>query len=422
MKIVQLEAENIKRLRAVEIVPQSNTVIVGGKNGHGKTSTLDSIVFALGGKRALPEKPVREGQDAGVVCLTLDNGLTIKQHIKADRTTKLEVRTGDGIKSAQPQDVLDRLFGTLTFDPLAFAYMAPKQQVELLKELVHLDFTELDRKRQTIFEDRTAINRVATELKGQLAALPVHEDVPADEVSVTELSSQLAEINTRREGYADVQRERAQLDQELRRNEQRISEIHEQLESLKDQLEAARERSEAAIRKIGKMDAWLAETTPPDPSEINAKIAKADAVNRKVRENKKREEVLQQIEQQKAHSEELTAQIEAIDKAKRDELAAAVFPVDGLSFDEKTVLFKGIPFEQISGAEKLRVSVAMGIALNPELRVLLVRDGSLLDEDNLALLQSMADEHDVQIWIERVGKGQEVSVVIEDGSVEEVRA
>lgn len=422
MKIVQLEAENIKRLRAVDITPQTNTVIVGGKNGHGKTSTLDSIVYALGGKRALPERPVREGADAGVVCLTLDNGLTIRQHIKADRTTKLEVRTGDGIKSAQPQDVLDRLFGQLTFDPLAFAYMVPKAQVELLKELVHLDFTELDRRRATVFEDRTAINRVATELKGQLAALPVHDDVPGDEVSVTALSEQLATINESHQVYRGVQQEKLNLGSEAHRNAQRVLEIEDQIADLQTQLANIRERNETISRKITKMDAWLSETTPPDPSEINAKIAEADAVNRKVRENKKREEVLQRIEQQKAASDELTAQIDAIDQAKRDQLKAATFPVDGLSFDERTVLFNSIPFEQISGAEKLRVSVAMGIALNPQLRVLLVRDGSLLDEDNLALLQSMADEHDVQIWIERVGKGQEVSVVIEDGSVEEVRA
>ena len=38
MKIVKLEAQNVKRLKAVEITPQGNTVVIGGRNGQGKTS------------------------------------------------------------------------------------------------------------------------------------------------------------------------------------------------------------------------------------------------------------------------------------------------------------------------------------------------------------------------------------------------
>jgi len=100
------------------------------------------------------------------------------------------------------------------------------------------------------------------------------------------------------------------------------------------------------------------------------------------------------------------------------QLAAAKFPVEGLSFDEAGVLFNGIPFPQASAAEKLRVSVAMGIAMNPEFKVMLIRDGSLLDETNLATVAKMAAKSGAQVWIERVGKGKECQVIIEDGYVE----
>lgn len=36
MKIVRLTAENIKKLRAVEITPTGEMVIISGKNGSGK--------------------------------------------------------------------------------------------------------------------------------------------------------------------------------------------------------------------------------------------------------------------------------------------------------------------------------------------------------------------------------------------------
>lgn len=80
--------------------------------------------------------------------------------------------------------------------------------------------------------------------------------------------------------------------------------------------------------------------------------------------------------------------------------------------------FNGVPFVQASAAERLKVSVAMAMALNPELRVICIRDASLLDDDSKRALMALAEEHDYQIWYEVVGDGGEVGVVIEDGEVQ----
>ena len=42
---------------------------------------------------------------------------------------------------------------------------------------------------------------------------------------------------------------------------------------------------------------------------------------------------------------------------------------------------------------------------------------SLLDEDSLALLEQLAVEHNLQVWVERVGKNDKTAVIIEDGTV-----
>ena len=55
MKIHQLEIENVKRVKAVKIMPaQNGLTIIGGKNGQGKTSVLDALAWVLGGDRFRP--------------------------------------------------------------------------------------------------------------------------------------------------------------------------------------------------------------------------------------------------------------------------------------------------------------------------------------------------------------------------------
>ena len=55
--------------------------------------------------------------------------------------------------------------------------------------------------------------------------------------------------------------------------------------------------------------------------------------------------------------------------------------------------------------------------MNPELRVLLIRNGSLLDGDSMKSLAEFAAANDAQVWIEVVTSSKDgVSVFIEDGS------
>ncbi len=84
------------------------------------------------------------------------------------------------------------------------------------------------------------------------------------------------------------------------------------------------------------------------------------------------------------------------------------------------VVYKNLPFAQASKSEKLRISASICCAMNPALGVMLVHDGSLLDDDGLKFLADMAEENGMQVWVERVGEGEECSVIIEDGHVKGV--
>ena len=103
-------------------------------------------------------------------------------------------------------------------------------------------------------------------------------------------------------------------------------------------------------------------------------------------------------------------------KTERAEaLARAEMPVEGISIGDGEVLYKGLPFAQASAAEQIRVSMALGMASNPRLRVLRIVDGSLLDDDSLAMIGEEAGKQGFQVWIERVDTSGKVGVLMEDG-------
>ena len=82
-KITSLELENIKRIKAVQIMPtESGLTIVGGKNNQGKTSMLNAIMWILGGDRYRPSEPYREGSVTPPYGkINLSNGLVAGQQL-----------------------------------------------------------------------------------------------------------------------------------------------------------------------------------------------------------------------------------------------------------------------------------------------------------------------------------------------------
>lgn len=155
----------------------------------------------------------------------------------------------------------------------------------------------------------------------------------------------------------------------------------------------------------------------PEVAPLVQRLTAADETNKAVRAKLQRRELEKELQTYATFAQRATNRIAELDEKREQALSAASFPIDGLSFDDEGVLYNGVPFAQASAAERLRVSVAMAMAMNPQVRVIRITDGSLLDSDNLRLIETMAKDKDFQVWIERVDESGEVGVVIEDGQV-----
>jgi hypothetical protein len=215
MKIVSLVAENVKRLVAVEIKPDGNLVELSGKNGAGKTSILDSIQWAIEGAKHIQAQPIRKGQAEARIRLDLGEVIVTRRFRRLEDgtpDTSVVVESREGARFGSPQRLLDSFLGALTFDPLAFSRMAPRQKFEQLRQFVPgVDFEAIDGMNRKDFDDRTQANRKAKEARAAAASIDVPVDLPAgfaDERAFVDELERAGQHNTEIE-QAKASRERA---------------------------------------------------------------------------------------------------------------------------------------------------------------------------------------------------------------------
>jgi len=350
--------------------------------------------------------------------------MTVTREFKPKGRSTIKVAAKNGATFPSPQAMLDKLVGHFGFNPLEFLTYPPRKQAETLRELLGLDFSKLDADRAELYENRRNTGRDRDQLKGQLDGMTHHADAPAEEVSISEL---VAERDRRRAVNGDNQAERHELEKYSRLildQSEFIKSKAREVEEAKEALANAEEALAQAVKhraKIVAVEKAQAEKVQAlqdeDVDEVTERINSAETVNQQVRENQARANVANRLNHATGEYNQLTAKIERIDAEKERMLAEAQFPIEGLSFADEGVLLNGLPFEQAGDAEKLQVSVAMGLAMNKGLKLLLVDGGERLDSDGLKLVERMAREAGAYVLMSRVSEGDECAVVIEDGKV-----
>lgn len=451
MRIIKLIAENVKRLHAVEITPEGTLITVGGKNGAGKSSVLDSIAYALGGEKLVPSEPIRAGESEAKIVVDLGEFVVTRKFKRtpirkdedkaptadniigwSDTISTLTVTNKEGARYPSPQALLDKLLGKLTFDPLAFAEDSKtpegrKRQTETLRKLVGLDLTPIEDRRKLAMAERAMVKKTRDIKEAQLLAMPYHSGQPAEEIPLADYVRELKQAEEYRRLAEEAQKEVQKAQQTVDIGKRSIEDMVRQKKELEKMLEEMSKRIASAVDKTAadereleakQITAQAAYAVIPNIDELHAKLKEMEVTNRKVRENLQHKSAQAALGEEDKRIKSYTEAICAADEAKRFALAAAKFPVVGLGLNDEGVSFNNLPFNQAGTAEQVRVSVAIGIALNPTLKVLLIRNGNLLDEDSLAAVATQAEEAGMQVWMEYVSKsGEGVSVMLVDGEV-----
>jgi len=419
MTVVSLEVDSFQRLTAANVRPSpSGLVEVQGRNAQGKSSLIEAMMAGLLGKAGASDLPITEGEHGAEVKIDLGEIIVTRKWTRdsgGSPKSKLSVTAADGSTIRSPQGVLDYLTGQFA-DPVSFLGMRPADQAKTVLGITGLDadLARLEDEAEGIFDRRRDANRdhdrlaqAASRIAEEVRGLPE----PPTEGSIEELTAQLQqanETNAEVDRLMSVQRESRERGTELGERRQRLL---AEIEQIDVSLEEHRSRWSDA-------DAQLKEVTRVE----TAPIAEALKAHEDAQRFQGRRDLLASTQESLAQAEQSRESLNADLEAKRAEIneliAGAPFPIDGMSYDSETkaIAINGIPFSKASQAERLKAAAAVALAGTAKIRVMFIRDASLLDHASLEVLVKAAEESGFQVWAEIVAnENNGVGIWIEDG-------
>lgn len=403
IKVTELRAENIKRVKAVQLSPApTGLTVIGGNNNQGKTSVLDAIAWALGGDRFRPSQPQRVGSVIPPnIRVTLSNGLVVE---RSGKNGSLKVIDPQGNKGGQ--QLLNSFVEQLALDLPRFLNATAKEKAGILLKIVGIGdqlFT-LDRKEQELYNERLAIGRIAAQKAAAAKELPHWDGVPEEPVSAAELIRWQQDILAKNGENARLRRNRDVLKMDLDMLRHQLADLTKKVSDLEEQYATACRDA--------------ADLEDESTEELEESIRGVDETNAKVRQNLARAQAEKEAKDCQDQYDGLTCQIEILRKERLELLNGADMPLPGLSVERGELTYRGQPWDNMSASEQLRVATAIVRRLNPACGFVLLDKLEQMDLDTLRDFGEWLREEGLQAIATRVSTGPECSIIITDGTAE----
>lgn len=423
-KILTLNVENTLGVKAALIDADGNHVTISGPNEAGKSSILAAIE-GFRGKRFRPTDWVHHGAEKSVVKMETDKWWA-KLTVTA-KSERLEVGApGNTQTYASPQAILDAWFGDVTFDPMEFKRLPAKDQLSTVQKLSWLDLTQINQEIDAIFAERTQAGRSLKE--AEHAAMQARRDdwpaqIPEQEIELSSIMTELEECDEIERGYRQAFQERERMETIGQDLDDSIQEWQAEIARLQEKIQAAQAKKADVAARLEALPIPQ-DTFSERRAALKAKAASVDQTNEWVRKWRYHQQAEARLADAKGKFEGLSANIEEARQRKLNMIANAKYPIAGLGINEESgvATYRGVPIKQLSEAESIRVSCAIAMSLNPALKTILIRNGSLLDSKSRQVIYEMAEKRGYQVWMEVVHEAKPGEAVpgfyIEHGMLE----
>lgn len=418
VKITALEAENVKRIKAVALTPSpTGLTLVGGNNNQGKTSVLDALAWALGGDRFRPDAAQRDGAIAPAhLKVTLSNGVVVE---RKGKNASLTVTDPTGRRSGQ--QLLNAFVEPLALDLPRFMDASDKEKADILLRIIGIgaELHTRDLEIKGLYDKRTFTGQLAAQKKHFAEEMISYPEAPDEPVSASELIRQQQDILARngenqrlRAQYAELEQQVQQCVDELKRTRERIA----TLQQLADELDAKHTKlfnqRETARKTVSQLQ-------DESTAALEASIRDVEETNRKVRANLEKSRAEDEAAQYASEYDRLT---ESIQQKRADRMAllnGADLPLPGLSVEDGVLTYKGKHWRDMSGSDQLRVAAAIVRRLNPDCGFVLLDKLEQMDMTTLQEFSAWLEAEGLQAIATRVSTGSECQIIIEDGMVKD---
>lgn len=418
VKITALEAENVKRIKAVALTPSpTGLTIVGGNNNQGKTSVLDALAWALGGDRFRPDAAQRDGAVAPAhLKVKLSNGVVVE---RKGKNASLTVTDPTGRRSGQ--QLLNAFVEPLALDLPRFMDASDKEKADILLRIIGIG-TELhtrDMEIKALYDKRTFTGQLAQQKKHFADELISYPEAPDKPISASDLIRQQQDILARN---GENQRKRNQLDKLIDEKNQlnfTLRDLDEKIEDLKEEYEQTQAKFTDLEKQIFQARKSAAQLQDESTAELEASIRDIEDTNRKVRANLEKARAEDEAAQYSGEYDRLT---EAIQQKRADRMAllnGADLPLPGLSVEDGALTYKGKHWRDMSGSDQLRVAAAIVRRLNPDCGFVLLDKLEQMDMTTLQEFSAWLEAEGLQAIATRVSTGSECQIIIEDGMVKD---
>lgn len=409
--ITALEAENVKRIKAVALTPApTGLTLVGGNNNQGKTSVLDALAWALGGDRFRPNAAQRDGAVAPAhLKVTLSNGVIVE---RKGKNSTLTVTDPTGRRSGQ--QLLNAFIEPLALDLPRFMEASDKEKADILLRIIGIG-TELhvrDLEIKSLYDKRTFTGQLAQQKKHFAEELIYYPEAPEEPVSASDLIHQQQEILARNSENQRKRNQLVQLTDLLERQKKVVADLEFQLSTEKQRLTTMQ------------ADVKIAQTSAENlqdesTAELEASIRSIEETNQKVRANLEKARAEDEAAQYASDYDKLT---EAITQKRADRMAllnGADLPLPELSVEDGALTYKGKHWRDMSGSDQLRVAAAIVRRLNPDCGFVLLDKLEQMDMTTLTEFGRWLEAEHLQAIATRVSTGSECQIIIEDGMVKD---
>ncbi len=445
-KITGFSIQDFKRIRLVEIQPnESGLTILGGRNAQGKSSCLDAIAYALGGEAFRPtDLTNHEAKKNANIRVEID-GLIVE---RTGKNATLKVTDARGMHGGQ--QLLNEIVGRFALDLGAFmrasgtdkAKMLLKMFPELEKELDYLKA-----KAETFRASRADINRDIKRLQVRFDDMPNFEGLPLSEIDIADLTRKLTAATVEEQAVASAKNELANMERAateydggIQRENNACDAAEKALEDFENSIEQRRAELKKAIedahnrradiqqrkndfdaRRVQKAAEIEQRAVACDgiAAKIQSEIDQIGDTNAKIRRNAERRTLYAQIADMKAKADGQTAEIDNIERGRKQMLQNAELPLPELSITEEgELLYRGQQWDCMSGAERLKVATAICTKSKPGCGFVLIDGLEAMDHSTLAEFGAWLESQNMQ-GIGTIVGDTAATVIIEDGMIQQ---